>query len=63
MSIQCPHCLAHRIRLEPHRWYEAPLWLLFVQPYRCRRCGCRFLRFRAPDFPNAVHPWRRLAAR
>jgi hypothetical protein len=63
MTVSCPHCLAQRTRPEPHRWYEAPLWLLFVQPYRCRRCDHRFLRFRPPDPPRSAHPWRGLAAR
>jgi hypothetical protein len=45
MSTTCPHCNGRRLRAEPHRWYEAVLMLLFLQPFRCRSCDARFLRF------------------
>lgn len=52
MMHSCPHCLSYRIRPQPYRWYELPLLLVLIQPYHCRRCGRRFLRFRPPDLPN-----------
>ncbi len=62
MLIQCPECLSQRTRPEPCRWYEAPLQLILVQPYRCRHCERRFLRFREPDLPLLLSP-RRLVAK
>jgi hypothetical protein len=49
MKTQCPHCLGFATRPEQHRWFELPLALFLVQPYHCRRCAHRFLRFRWPD--------------
>jgi DNA-directed RNA polymerase subunit RPC12/RpoP len=45
MRLTCPHCNSHVVRPEPFRWYEWPLALLFLHPYRCRRCGSRFIGF------------------
>jgi hypothetical protein len=49
MQTQCPGCLGHHARPTGHTSLEWPLALLFVQPYRCARCGHRFYRFRMPD--------------
>jgi hypothetical protein len=49
MNTQCPHCLGFATRPAQHRWFELPLALILVQPYHCRRCAHRFLRFRRPD--------------
>jgi hypothetical protein len=45
MRINCPHCASYRVRPEPYRWYEFPLALFFLRPFRCRRCQARFIRF------------------
>jgi hypothetical protein len=63
MMIQCPDCLGYRTRPEPYRWYEAPLLLFMLQPYRCRRCDHRFMRFRPPDLPVKPARWRTLVPR
>jgi hypothetical protein len=63
MNTQCPHCLAERAWPTPHRWFEWPLALLALQPYLCRRCEHRFLRFRLPDFPLPLFPLRHYARR
>jgi hypothetical protein len=59
MLIQCPNCLASHIRPDPHRWFELPLVLFWVQPYQCRRCERRFLRFRWPDL-SLSPSWQKL---
>jgi hypothetical protein len=63
MLIQCPECLSYHTRPEPYRWYEALLWLLLIQPHRCRRCDRRFLRPRTPDLPLFLSSWRTLVSR
>jgi len=52
MRLNCPHCTSHQVRPEPYRWYETPLALFFLRPFRCRRCRSRFIRFAgAPRLP------------
>jgi hypothetical protein len=63
MRDTCPQCLSYHTRPEMYRWYELPLALLLVQPYRCRRCGRRFLRPRRPDFPLPLLRRRTIMAR
>jgi hypothetical protein len=63
MLFPCPQCLSYRTQPEPCRWYERPLQLLLVQPYRCRHCDHRFLRFREPDLPLFLSQRRHLAAK
>jgi hypothetical protein len=45
MRANCPHCLSYRLRPDPYRWYERLFMLLYLHPFRCLRCGARFLRF------------------
>ena len=45
MKNTCPHCDSLRIRPDPYRWYETVLALLLLHPFRCARCGTRFIRF------------------
>jgi hypothetical protein len=45
VQLNCPHCDSPRVHPEPCRWYERLLALLLLHPFRCRRCGTRFLRF------------------
>lgn len=45
MKTNCPQCNSYRVRPEQYRWYEAVLALVFLRPFRCSRCGTRFLRF------------------
>jgi hypothetical protein len=63
MIAACPDCLSPRTHPEPYRWYETPLVLVLVQPYRCRRCGRRFLRPRTPDRPGPLLRGRSLVLR
>jgi hypothetical protein len=45
MRLNCPRCDSPLVRPEPYRWYEVVLALLFLHPFRCRRCQTRFIRF------------------
>ncbi len=45
MRTNCPRCDSPLVRPDPFRWYERPLALLLLHPFRCRRCGTRFIRF------------------
>src|SRR5947199_227912 len=56
MFIHCPDCLCCRVRPESPRWYELPLLLVLLQPYRCRRCARRFLGWREPDLRLPLLP-------
>lgn len=45
MHIHCPNYACGEARSVPRRWFELPLLLLLIGPYRCHSCGTRFLRF------------------
>jgi hypothetical protein len=45
MHTHCPNCACGEARRSACRWFELPLLLLLIGPYRCRFCGTRFLRF------------------
>ena len=44
--ISCPKCNSERIGRSHRRGWDRVATLLFLLPYRCRRCRCRFYRFR-----------------
>ena len=55
MKLNCPRCGSHQVRPEPFRWYELLLALLFLHPFRCRRCQTRFIRSaRVPRSPGLL---------
>ena len=55
MRLHCPHCGGHRQRPEAYRWYESVLALVLLRPFRCLRCGSRFIRFAGvPRYPGLL---------
>jgi hypothetical protein len=57
MRFHCPHCLNPRVYPEPYRWYEWILALFWIRPFRCHRCGMRFLRSSAtPSYLGTLLP-------
>lgn len=55
MKLLCPHCGGARQRPEQYRWYESLLALFFLRPFRCLRCGSRFIRFAGvPRYPGML---------
>jgi hypothetical protein len=45
MQTFCPNCACGEARPVPRRWFEWPLLLMLIGPYRCAFCGTRLLRF------------------
>jgi hypothetical protein len=43
--FRCPNCINKRANPSRRRWFEWPLLLLLLRPYRCAHCSRRFLRF------------------
>lgn len=43
---QCPHCRSTSVQPAPYRWADAVTALLLFRPFRCAKCGVRFLGFR-----------------
>jgi transposase-like protein len=44
---RCPYCIdSDWVRRSHFRWYDAPLWVIGVSPYRCLTCYRRFYAFR-----------------
>ena len=56
MQLHCPHCQSARVRPEPFRWYGWVLALLLLHPFRCLRCGRRFIRFAGVPRPPHLFP-------
>jgi len=44
----CPNCKEREAYRSARRWYERPLAVLGLLPYRCARCSTRYLAFGAP---------------
>jgi hypothetical protein len=45
MHTHCQRCACCEARGVPYRWFEIPLLLVLIGPYRCGYCGTRSLRF------------------
>jgi hypothetical protein len=45
VNLLCPACVCSRANRAAFRWYELPLALLLIRPYRCTHCNTRFRRF------------------
>jgi hypothetical protein len=43
-TIVCSHCRCSQVRFSHRRWYEYPLGLLHIMPFRCMACERRFYR-------------------
>ncbi|MBS0210041.1 MAG: hypothetical protein JSS27_13920 [Planctomycetes bacterium] len=41
-DICCPTCSYSEVRRSRPRWFELPLMILFLQPFRCVCCQRRF---------------------
>jgi len=41
--LRCPRCQGCEIARSRRRWYEEPLGLVGLRPFRCRSCYCRFI--------------------
>lgn len=65
---RCPRCLRFELSTWSEQYYNPPNWTLFLlrmggTPYRCERCRCNFVSFRAckeryrwrqPEAPESV---------
>jgi hypothetical protein len=40
--VRCPSCICPLAYRSRYRWYEVPLWLLRLRPFRCSHCYRRF---------------------
>jgi hypothetical protein len=38
----CPHCGSKKVHRSRRRWYEYPMRLIGIRPYRCHQCCERF---------------------
>lgn len=43
---ECSKCGSQNIRYAQLRFYDYPLMLFFLRPYRCNKCQKRFFSFR-----------------
>ena len=43
----CPSCGSKRVHRSHRKWYELPMKLIGIRPYRCHECRKRF--FSAPE--------------
>ncbi len=52
---QCPLCHSERIHQSRRKGILEKIMLavLFVRPFRCERCDCRFFRWSLSENPNA----------
>ena len=48
VDVPCITCLCREAIPDTYRWYERPLALILLRPYRCRHCAVRFLGFIRP---------------
>lgn len=45
--LNCPRCFdIDCVTRSNWRWWERPIAILLVRPYRCQECGTRFWRVR-----------------
>ena len=44
MTILCTVCGGSTLQPSQRRWYEVPLSLFHVWPFRCKECNARFLK-------------------
>lgn len=56
--LDCPNCHSKRIHRSKRRGiYERKvLGLIFVRPFRCEYCDCRFFRWSITTNPNSAQP-------
>jgi hypothetical protein len=53
--LNCPQCHSERIHQARRRGVleRKVLAMIFIRPFRCERCDCRFLRWSVTTTPNA----------
>jgi transposase-like protein len=55
----CPYCSSTHMRRSHRYFFEKPLSLFGLWPYRCLHCKARFLKMLGRHFDNAPHSTRR----
>jgi hypothetical protein len=55
----CPYCLTPYMRRSHRYFFEKPLSIFGLWPYRCLHCKARFLKMLGRHFDNAHHSTRR----
>jgi hypothetical protein len=55
MMPKCPECISQGEVRRSHRHpLDKILSLIFLYPFRCDRCDCRFFRFQKPSYQHAM---------